>query len=161
MGGNNMGYLYRWTIAYTARGPKGTPGPEIEYYYNVHTVRRMSKKTYNRIESSLRARSRRHVGGYVKKLSERSRREFKVKGKILERTSLEAPVGSRAKKRKVTAKAIRMRVREGRAVPVDLYKPGKPAVEKKRTEDYRTFRKRITTKEVRFPKARKSRRGQR
>jgi hypothetical protein len=150
-----MGYLYRWTIAYTSRGPKGTPGPEIEYYYNVYTARRMSRKTYRRVEASLRGRSRRHARRYARKLSKRTGRDFAVKGKVLERTSLEAPVGSRVKERKVTSKAIRMKVKDGRAVPVDLYKPGKPAVEKKPTEDYRTFRKRITTKEVAFPKARK------
>jgi len=158
-----LSFLYRWTFSYYVKGPRGTPMYETEYYYNVRTKRRLSKTRYRRIEASLRSRSRRHL----KRYSAPQRKKYgatveagkpdRPRKAMLERTALERPSRSRRRGEGIEAQAVRMKMKEGRAVPTDLYRPGRDAVEKGKDEDFASFRKRVTTKELSMPKLKKRR----
>jgi hypothetical protein len=147
-----MAYLYRWTISYYATGPRGTPLNEYEYYYNVYTRRRLSKARYKRVEQSLRRRSRYNQNKYHRGLRAAGGRI--ERGKIVERTSIEKPLSTRSKRERIEGKALRMKVKEGRAIPTDLYDKKR---EKRKAESSKAFRKRVTTKEFKLPQRRRKR----
>jgi hypothetical protein len=103
-----MSYLYRFTISYSTRGPRGTPGPIVDYFYDVRTKHKMSKARYAKV----RERVRKHAWRRMNKITRRTKL-VKERAKVYQRDSVEKPSRSRAKREGIKFQSVR-------------YKYGKP-----------------------------------
>jgi len=96
-----MGYVYRFTISYYAHSPRSTRTPIRDYFYRVYSPRRLGRKQLVVRRKRLQRRTARYA----------TRGRLKMRGyrAVHERTSAEAPRGTRRRKKIIEAETIKYR----------------------------------------------------